>query len=145
MLELARVNAFYGQSHILHDVDFRLESLGRLAVLGRNGAGKTTLLKSIMNAGPSVTGTIHLGARDLSGLSPSQRSRLGLSLVPEDRRIFGHLTAHENLVIAQYGAASDRELWPIRVLRAHARRPIRWRRRRKHHPGSGCRAEGRPA
>ncbi|MET0606465.1 MAG: ABC transporter ATP-binding protein [Beijerinckiaceae bacterium] len=109
MLELAGVNAYYGQSHILHDIKLSVQQGERIAVLGRNGSGKTTLLKSIMNAGPTVQGSIHFRSRDLAGLQANQRARLGLALVPEDRRIFGHLTSVENLEISQYAACKDRE------------------------------------
>ena len=113
MLELSHVNAFYGQSHILHDVSFSMAEGARMAILGRNGAGKSTLLKSIMNAGPRVEGAIRFRDRQLEGTAVDQRARLGLSLVPEERRIFGHLSSYENLKIARYGAASERE--PIDV------------------------------
>lgn len=113
MLELSHVNAFYGQSHILHDVSFSMAEGARMAILGRNGAGKSTLLKSIMNAGPRVEGAIRFRDRPLEGTAVDQRARLGLSLVPEERRIFGHLSSYENLKIARYGAASERE--PIDV------------------------------
>src|SRR6476659_5984019 len=108
MLEVGPIDAFYGQSHILHGVALRLEEGARLSVLGRNGAGKSTLMKSIVNAGPKVRGEVRFRGRSLDGLQANQRSRLGLSLVPEDRRIFGHLTSLENLRVAQSGACTDR-------------------------------------
>jgi branched-chain amino acid transport system ATP-binding protein len=110
MLEVGPIDAFYGQSHILHGVGLRLEEGARLSVLGRNGAGKSTLMKSIVNAGPKVRGEVRFRGRSLDGLQANQRSRLGLSLVPEDRRIFGHLTSLENLRVAQSGACTDRPL-----------------------------------
>lgn len=110
MLTIDRLNAYYDQSHILHDLTISIPEGARVAVLGRNGAGKTTLLKSIMNAGPTVRGSVTFRSRLLGNLSANQRARLGLALVPEDRRIFGHLTAVENLELAQFGAARDREL-----------------------------------
>lgn len=116
MLEVANVNAFYGQSHILHDIGFSMQPGSRVAVLGRNGSGKTTLLKSIMNAGPRVTGSIRFRSRPLEGVQSDERSRRGLALVPEDRRIFGHLTSYENLKVAQYAASPDRELVPVDTL-----------------------------
>lgn len=112
MLELQRVNAFYGQSHILHDISLSLGEGARTAILGRNGAGKTTLLKSIMNAGPRVEGSIAFKSKPLGGAPADERARLGLALVPEDRRVFGHLTTYENLKIAQY-AAGGRDPIPL--------------------------------
>lgn len=103
MLELEHIDAFYGQAHILHDISLRLADGERIAVVGRNGAGKSTLLKSIMNADPAVRGDVRLDGKPLATLSASDRVRLGLSLVPEDRRIFTHLTVGENIRLAQYG------------------------------------------
>jgi ABC-type branched-subunit amino acid transport system ATPase component len=103
MLELARINAFYGQAHVLHDVSLKLAEGERIAVLGRNGAGKSTLLKSIMNAGPAVRGEIRFDGKSLGSISASDRVRRGMSLVPEDRRIFTHITVGENIRLAQHG------------------------------------------
>ncbi len=127
MLELLAVNAFYDQSHILHDISLSMSEGARVAVLGRNGAGKTTLLKSIMNAGPKVVGTVRFRSQVLGDSPPNQRTRLGLSLVPEDRRVFGHLTTYENLKIAQYGSIQDRAFVDIDELlvRFPMLRPLR--------------------
>jgi len=108
MLELAGLNAWYGDSHILQGIDLSIADRMRIAVVGRNGAGKTTLLKSIMNGGPRVAGTLRWIDRDLAGLSDFKRARLGLCLVPEDRRIFSHLTVLENLRLAHAAAAPAR-------------------------------------
>jgi ABC-type branched-subunit amino acid transport system ATPase component len=107
VLEVERLDAFYGDSHILHGVTLAVPAGGRVAVLGRNGAGKSTLLKSIMNAGPRTTGRVALDGRDLGRLPAFRRARLGMTLVPEDRRIFGHLTVRENVLLAAYGARKD--------------------------------------
>ncbi len=103
MLDLTGVDAFYGQAHILHSISFTLAAGERVSVLGRNGAGKSTLLKSIMNAGPTVRGEVRLDGRPLGRTSARDRVRLGLSLVPEDRRIFTHITVAENIRLAQQG------------------------------------------
>jgi branched-chain amino acid transport system ATP-binding protein len=107
MLEVSELDAFYGDSHILHGVDLTIGSSDRVSILGRNGSGKTTLMKSILNAGPRIHGGIRLDGRDLARETCFRRARLGLSLVPEDRRIFPHLTVTDNLVIA-LAAAGDR-------------------------------------
>lgn len=108
MLEVGPLDAFYGESQILHSTRLSVAAGRRVAVLGRNGAGKTTLLKSIMNAGPRTRGPVIWGGRDLGGLSAWRRARLGLALVPEDRRIFSHLTVKENIEMAAWGITADR-------------------------------------
>lgn len=105
MLELERLEAFYGDSIVLNAINLRVGAGQRVALLGRNGAGKSTLLKSIIGGGPRVAGRLTFKGIDLSPLPTHMRIRAGLSLVPEDRRIFPHLTVEENLKIARYGAA----------------------------------------
>jgi branched-chain amino acid transport system ATP-binding protein len=100
MLEVGGLNAWYGDSHVLQGIDLAIADGKRVAVVGRNGAGKTTLLKSIMNGGPRVAGTLRWEGRDLGRLSDFRRARMGLCLVPEDRRIFPHLSVLENLALA---------------------------------------------
>ena len=102
MLEIDNIDAFYGDSHILHGLSLSVGDGVRMAVLGRNGAGKSTLLKSIMNADPRVRGRIAFGGTDLGPVPSYARTRMGLCLVPEDRRIFSHLTVRENLQMARY-------------------------------------------
>jgi ABC-type branched-subunit amino acid transport system ATPase component len=106
MLEISELNAWYGDSHVLQGIDLAVGAKARVAVVGRNGAGKTTLLKSIMNGGPRVRGVLRWDGRALNGLADFRRARLGLCLVPEDRRIFPHLTVIENLLLAQEAAGS---------------------------------------
>lgn len=108
MLEVRELDAFYGDSHILLGAQISVQAGQRVALLGRNGAGKSTLLKSVMNAGPRVRGTLRFDGRDLRDMPTHQRTRMGLSLVPEDRRIFTHLTVAENIAMARYGASSAR-------------------------------------
>ena len=105
MLKVTELQAFYGDSQILHGVSLEVPRGGRVALLGRNGAGKSTLLKSIMGAGPRVQGGIAFEADDLTGLPTFRRARRGLCLVPEDRRIFTHMTVLENIAFAMRGAA----------------------------------------
>lgn len=113
MLDIKQLNTFYGSSHILHDIQLSVPARGRTAIVGRNGAGKTTLLKSIMNAGPTVQGTIEWRGRELGDLPAHKRARLGISLIPEDRRIFGHLTVEENLRLAEEGTAPHKQPTPV--------------------------------
>lgn len=112
MLRVEQLQAFYGDSQILHGVSLEVADGGRVAVVGRNGAGKSTLFKSIMNAGPRTRGSVSWNGADLGGAQAFERVRRGLVLVPEDRRIFGHLTVLENIAMARYGAPKGAQLEP---------------------------------
>lgn len=99
LLELEDVNAYYGESHILRDVTMEVEEGQIIALLGRNGAGKTTTLRSITGAQPPQvrSGTIRYDGEAITGKRPEDISARGLSLVPEERRMFSNLTVEENL------------------------------------------------
>jgi branched-chain amino acid transport system ATP-binding protein len=101
MIELIRINTFYGLGHILHDLSLSVAEGEVVALLGRNGAGKTTTLRSISGLTPPRAGEIRYQGRNIAGLRPNEVSRLGIALVPETRDIFSFLTARENLAIAQ--------------------------------------------
>jgi branched-chain amino acid transport system ATP-binding protein len=101
MIELDRVNTYYGLGHILHDLSLRVGEAEVVALLGRNGAGKTTTLRSISGLTPPRDGRIRYQNKDIAGLKPNEISRLGIALVPETRDIFSYLTARENLSIAR--------------------------------------------
>jgi branched-chain amino acid transport system ATP-binding protein len=100
ILQLAGVQAYYGDSHVLHDVSFSLQEGQLLGLLGRNGAGKTTCMSSIMGFLSRKGGTIQLDGQVISGLAAESISRRGVSLVPQGRRVFRSLTVHENLLVA---------------------------------------------
>jgi ABC-type branched-subunit amino acid transport system ATPase component len=108
MLEVRALDAYYGDSHILHGIDLTIPSGSRVALLGRNGAGKSTLLKSLTNAGPTVKGDLRWNGKDLKGLASHERARLGIAFVPEDRRILSNLTVFENLKMAWSGTPAPR-------------------------------------
>lgn len=110
MLQVDRLNAFYGQSHILHGVSLTVPTGGRTTVLGRNGAGKSTLLKSIANSGPRVEGSVVYDGNPLGQRQWFRRAREGLAFVPEDRRIFTHITVEENIELARFGAGAGRSV-----------------------------------
>ena len=101
MIELERINTFYGLGHILHDLSLRVGESEVVALLGRNGAGKTTTMRSIAGLTPPRAGRIRYKGRDIAGMDAHQVSRLGIALVPETRDIFSFLSAKENLSIAQ--------------------------------------------
>ncbi len=108
-LRMERVNAFYGDSHVLRDVSFTLGGGRVLALLGRNGAGKTTCMSSIVGFLKPRSGDIRVFDRSIAGLAPEAISRRGVGLVPQGRRIFPSLTVFENLLVAmrRTGAGGD--------------------------------------
>ena len=112
MLELRGVNAWYGESHVLHDIGLKVEDGQRVAILGRNGAGKSSLLKSIMNGEPRVDGDVEWNGQKLGRLASFRRARMGMALVPEDRRIFTHITVAENIDKARYATNAERPAIP---------------------------------
>ena len=112
LLSLDRVNAYYGDSHVLHDLCLELQEGRLLALLGRNGAGKTTCISSIIGFLPPRSGSISLDGVPIEKLSPELICRAGIGLAPQGRRIFGSLTVRENLeVAAQPGAGAAGQRW----------------------------------
>jgi branched-chain amino acid transport system ATP-binding protein len=99
-LTMANVDAFYGDSHVLHGVSFALKPGRLLGLLGRNGAGKTTCMSTIMGFLKPRNGTINLFGEPVSGLAPDVIARKGICLVPQGRRMFRTLTVRENLMVA---------------------------------------------
>jgi len=110
LLEVERINSYYGDSHILFDVSLEVARNEVVALLGRNGAGKTTTLKSLIGAVRPRSGRIVFDGTPTHALPPHAIAALGLQLVPEERRIFGSLTVEENLVLAGLTAKSR---WPV--------------------------------
>lgn len=102
-LEIKNIDCFYGTSHILYDVSLSLREGELFAVLGRNGAGKTTLLRSVMGLNPPRRGQILFNNSDITKLKAFQRTRLGLSYVPQGREIIPDITVEENLIVALLG------------------------------------------
>jgi len=112
VLSLSGLNAFYGDSHILHDLSLEVPANGILALLGRNGAGKTTCMNAVAGLLSSRSGRIMLEGRDISGFSPEAICRAGIALVPQGRRIFRSLSVEENLTVARRTAApAGRIVW----------------------------------
>ena len=100
-LVLRGVNAFYGDSHVLHDVSFAVPEGHLIALLGRNGAGKTTCIRSISGLVKRRSGTIELFGEPITTLVPEAISARGIGLVPQGRRVFPSLTVRENLTVAE--------------------------------------------
>ncbi|MFN2329561.1 MAG: urea ABC transporter ATP-binding subunit UrtE [Chromatocurvus sp.] len=97
MIRVAGLNQYYGQSHILRDVDMVADAGNCTCVLGRNGVGKTTLLKCIMGLLPLRSGSVTLDNHDITRFPPEARARAGIAYVPQGREIFSELTVEENL------------------------------------------------
>jgi branched-chain amino acid transport system ATP-binding protein len=113
-LTVEGVNAFYGASHILHDVSLTVRPGEVVLLLGRNGAGKTTIMRTVMGLMTKVTGRARYNGNDILGLPPHRIARLGIGFVPEDRRMFGRLTVGENLALGRKpGADGSAGTWDL--------------------------------
>ena len=113
-LAVEGVHAYYGDSHVLHDVSFSLRAGSLLGLLGRNGAGKTTCMSTIIGLLRPRRGTIALYGEPIGGLAPDVIARKGVSLVPQGRRVFRSLTVRENLsVAAQSRRNGDGSGWSL--------------------------------
>jgi branched-chain amino acid transport system ATP-binding protein len=110
LLEVAGLNTFYGESHILFDVSMHVERNEVVALLGRNGAGKSTTLKSLMGVVTPRSGSVKFDGTEIAGKKSHAIALAGMQLVHEDRRIFGSLNVEENLVLASLSAS---EKWPL--------------------------------
>ena len=98
MLEVDDLHGYYGKSHILQGVTFKVGPGEIVSLLGRNGAGRSTVVKTIMGLVPPV-GCIRFRGTRIDGLPPHRIARMGLGYVPEDREIFPELSVRENLVL----------------------------------------------
>ena len=108
MIDVERINCYYGDSHVLFDVSMQVREGEVVALLGRNGAGKSTTLKTLAGVLHPRSGTIHFEGAAIEQLPSHKIAGLGLQLVPEERRIFGGLTVAENLDLRRY---RRRSLW----------------------------------
>jgi branched-chain amino acid transport system ATP-binding protein len=118
LLEVKGLNAWYGESHILHGVDFEVQSGEVVTLLGRNGAGKTTTLKSVMGMVEHREGSVRFKGSELVKFTSNKIAGLGLAFCPEERGIFSSLNVEENLLlppeVAPGGLSLERiyELFP---------------------------------
>lgn len=104
LIDARGLNAWYGASHVVRGVDFRVHRGETVALMGRNGMGKTTLLKAMLGLlrAPQarVEGSVSVQGRDMTGAAPHEIARAGIAYVPEGRGIFPNLSVKENLVMA---------------------------------------------
>jgi urea transport system ATP-binding protein len=115
MLKVERLNQFYGESHILWDLDLTVLGGACTCLMGRNGVGKTTLLKCIMGLLSTKSGSMDLLGQELSGRKAEHRARLGIGYVPQGRDIFPLLTVEENLKIGLAARPDRRKTVPEQV------------------------------
>ena len=99
MLQVDKLNQFYGSSHTLRDVSFEVPTGAVTTLLGRNGVGKTTLLKCIMGVLPAKSGRVIMDGENVSSIPPHARAHRGMAYVPQGREIFPRLTVEENLLM----------------------------------------------
>ena len=116
VLRVNELNAWYGESHILHGISFDVGEGEVVTLLGRNGAGKTTTLKAIMGIVPQRRGSVAFRGSELTGLPSNRIARLGIAYCPEERGIFASLDVEENLLLPPAvlpGGISVDELYSI--------------------------------
>ncbi|HEX7488094.1 MAG TPA: ABC transporter ATP-binding protein [Anaeromyxobacteraceae bacterium] len=99
LLRVTDLHAFYGESHILHGMDFRVQRGELVTLLGRNGSGRTTTLKAILGLTSRRTGSVMMNGRETIHMPPHQIVHLGIGYCPEERGIFASLSAEENLML----------------------------------------------
>jgi branched-chain amino acid transport system ATP-binding protein len=125
VLRLEDVHGYYGESHVIQGVSLEVPEGGVVSIIGRNGVGKTTILRCITGLVPPRRGRVIFHGRDITGLAPYVIARLGIALVPEERRIFGSLTVAENILLAAEGrrGAVDEAVGFFPMLRGYLGRP----------------------
>jgi len=99
LLRVRDLHAFYGESHILHGVDFNVQCGEVVTLLGRNGAGRTTTIKALLGLVGSRSGSVLIDGREAIGLPPHRIARLGVGYCPEERGVYASLSAEENLLL----------------------------------------------
>jgi branched-chain amino acid transport system ATP-binding protein len=99
MMQVSGLHAFYGESHILHGVDFDVSRGEVVALLGRNGAGRTTTLKALLGLVGRRSGSVIINGCEAIGLPPHKIARLGVGYCPEERGIYASLSTEENLLL----------------------------------------------
>ena len=126
LLNVANLDSWYGESHILHGVNFEIHEGELVTLLGRNGAGRSTTIKSILGLTGRRTGSVQIDGVETIGMQTNQVARLGLGYCPEERGIFSTLSCEENLMlppkIGPHGMSVDEiyEMFPNLKERRHS-------------------------
>ena len=113
LLAAERIDAFYGRSHVLRGIDFRVMPRETVGLLGRNGMGKTTLLRTLMGLIAPRSGSISLNGAPIAGAQTASIARAGLAFVPENRGIFPNLSVEENLTFAARERGKGERAWTL--------------------------------
>jgi len=113
VLQLAGIDAYYGDSHVLHGIGFALQPGRLLGLLGRNGAGKTTCMNVAVGLLPPRAGRVEVFGVDVSRFAPERIAAEGVALVPQGRRVFKSLTVRENLSVAARTRQGGKRFWSI--------------------------------
>ncbi|MEO5699469.1 MAG: ABC transporter ATP-binding protein [Casimicrobiaceae bacterium] len=117
ILEARELHAFYGASHILHGIDFRIDRGETVGLMGRNGMGKSTLIRAMLGLVKPRRGEVFVCGTPMTGAEPYLIARRGIAYVPEGRGIFPNLTVRENLVMAARAGTDGTRDWTLeRVL-----------------------------
>lgn len=111
MLEVNGINVFYGDLQVLWDISLKVYKGETTALIGSNGSGKTTLCKTIIGALATKTGSITFLGKRIDGLPIPEIIRLGITIVPEGRRLFGNMTVRENLELGAYVTESRKKIY----------------------------------
>jgi branched-chain amino acid transport system ATP-binding protein len=111
MLEARELHTYYGASHILHGIDFRIARGETIGLLGRNGMGKSTLIRSMLGLVKPRSGEVFVRGTRMTGCEPYLIARQGIAYVPEGRGIFPNLSVRENLIMAARGGVDGRREW----------------------------------
>jgi branched-chain amino acid transport system ATP-binding protein len=111
LLQAKNLNAWYGSSHILHDVNFHIGKGETVGLMGRNGMGKSTLIKSMLALVERREGVVLLHGKDVSRSEPHRIAQAGVAYVPEGRGIFPNLSVRENLLMAARAGANGQREW----------------------------------
>ncbi len=98
-LEISGLNAWYGESHVLHGIDLKVMPGEVVCLLGRNGAGRTSTLRAILGLTSRISGSIKINGIDLAGKNTHEVARLGIGYCPEERGIFASLSCEQNLML----------------------------------------------
>ena len=111
LIEAKGIHTYYGASHILHGVDFRIGRGETIGLMGRNGMGKTTLIRSLLGHVRMRQGSVKVRGHEVTGLAPWRIARMGIAYVPEGRGIFPNLSVRENLIMPARAGVDGRRAW----------------------------------